>query len=167
MSKKRDEAAPAPTTKSHLEALAGRPISPIVPVGAISLFYFLGSVVGIQDLANQELPSSFVTWKNLIFDQATHTTDVSMLDVTGVSGTGLDGKSVFLLTTFVGSEIDAAEPVNFTATVRGNAPSILSWEYRLANSDLEVTVYAWDLQGNPAPNVVFDWRCRFVSGAAG
>ena len=26
-------------------------------------------------------------------------------------------------------------------------------------TDVQITVFAWDANGAPAPNVVFDWRC--------
>jgi hypothetical protein len=32
-----------------------------------------------------------------------------------------------------------------------------------SNHDVQITLYAWDAAGNPAPSVSIDWRCRVVS----
>jgi hypothetical protein len=136
---------------------------PPVPVGTVNLFYYLGTCVGTSPPGDQSFPSSFTTWRNLLFDETTHASDAPLLDVSGVSYTGSDGKSVFRVTTFVGFEIDAQEPINVVATPRGGVPFFLTVEYVLKQADVEITVYAWDPNGNPAPGVAFDWRCRFVS----
>ena len=160
--------------KAHLEAIAGRKID--LPVGPLvlpaNLFYLLGAYIGTT--GGLDFPSSNITWKNLLFDQATQTSSAPLLDVSGVCSTDSNGKSVFRLTTFVGVEIDPAEPINIVATPRGSAPVFLTAEHAIVtvtvggiSKDIEITVYAWDSNGNPAPNVGFDWRCRFVSNTAG
>ena len=68
---------------------------------------------------------------------------------------------MFLLMAFTGGfQVDPAQPINVVATARGGVPASLTVDYTPAAGDFEITVFAWDSQGNPAPNVTFDWRCR-------
>lgn len=57
-----------------------------------------------------------------------------------------------------------AEPVHIVATPHGSVASFLTVDHALmgdsASGDVEITVYAWDSNGNPAPDIAFDWRCR-------
>jgi hypothetical protein len=96
----------------------------------------------------------------------TQRSDAPLLDVSGVSSTGSDGKSVFQVSTFVGAATGALEPINILATPRGALPFFLTVEHKIVAvqgvNDVEITVDAWDPQGNPAPNVEFYWRCRLA-----
>jgi len=93
-----------------------------------------------------------------------------LLDVSGSSVAGADGKSVFRLSGFACAQLDRtivgfAEPINVVATPRATSPSFLTMTSALVNnaSDVEITVLAWNPNGSAAPNVSFDWRCRVVS----
>lgn len=94
-----------------------------------------------------------------------------MLDASGSSTTGSNGSVVVPLSSVLCEIPTLAAPVNVQATVRGTAPAFLTMTYALvANpnfptsfNDVNITVYTWDANGKPAPNVVFDWRCRVVS----
>jgi hypothetical protein len=150
--------AESPDVKAHLEAIKGIVKPP--------LFYLLGATV---QTTGGDYPTSIITYKNLLFE-ARYENLAPSLDVSGVSSTGSDGKSVFRLTGFLPSyEIRRlAEPVNVIATPRGSLPLFLTAEYTFVTdpgtsqaSDIEITVYAWDSNGNPAPDIAFDWRCRF------
>lgn len=127
-----------------------------------NLFYVLGTVVQAAGLNEV---TSVITYKNLLYDQATHEHLAPSLDVSAVSSTGSDGKIVFRVMTFVPYELEnLAEPVHIVATPHGSVPSFLTVEHTLVGDseagDIEITVHAWDPNGNPAPNVDFDWRCR-------
>lgn len=148
--------------KAHLEAIVGRKINlPIVPILPANLFYLLGAFDNI---------TGNTSWKNLLYDDSTHISPAALIDVSGIYSTDSTGKGVFRLATFVGGELAPAEPINIVATAQGTVPLFLTVEYIIVNAgtpnnpvDIEVTVYAWDSNGNPAPNAIFDWRCRYVS----
>ncbi len=151
--------AESPDVKADLEAIRGIVKPP--------LFYLLGATV--QTIGGADYPTGIVTYKNLLFE-ARYENLASSLDVSGVSSAGSDGKSVFRLTGFLPSYKirHLAEPVNVIATPRGSIPLLLTAEYTFMTdpgtsqaSDIEITVYAWDSNGNPAPDIAFDWRCRF------
>ncbi len=129
--------------------------------GKHSLLYLLGTVVQAAGLGEI---TSVITYRYL-WDEATRESLAPSLDVSGVCSTGSDGKSVFRVMTFVPYELETlAEPVHIVATPHGSVPSFLTVEHTLVSNgeagDIEITVYAWDPNGNPAPDVVFDWRCR-------
>jgi len=148
--------------KAHLEGIVGRKVNlPTVPIGPANLFYLLGAFDNI---------TGNISWKSLLYDDVTHTSPADLIDVSGVSSTDGTGKGVFRLSTFLGAELAPAEPINIVATASGTVPLFLTVEHTIVTAgiypeDIEVTVYAWDSNGNPAPNVIFDWRCRFVSTA--
>src|SRR3984885_13273468 len=155
--------------KAHLEAIAGRKIDlPVVPIGPINLIYLLGAFVGTT--GGLEFPTSGITWRNLS-DDVTHGSTAPLLDVSGIGSTDSTGKSVFRLSTFLGGEVDPNEPVNIVATPWGAVPFFLTAEHTFVNNaggwaspdDIEITVSGWDPTGNPGANVVFEWRCRFLS----
>ena len=150
--------------KAHLEAIKGSKLDLPggVQVNKFNLFYVLGTVVQAVGL---NAVTSVVTYKDLLFDEATHERLAPSLDVSGVSSTGSDGKSVFRLMAFVPYELEnVAEPIHIVATPHGSVPSFLTVAHTVMGDaeagDIEITVYAWDPNGNPAPDIVFDWRCR-------
>ncbi len=146
--------------KAHLEGIVGRKvILPTVPIGPVNLFYLLGAFDNI---------AGYITSKNLLYDNVTRVSPANLIDVSGVSSTDGTGKGVFRLSTFVGGELAPAEPINIVSTASGTVPVFLTVEHTIVTAgifpeDIEVTVYAWDSNGNPAPNAIFEWRCRFVS----
>jgi hypothetical protein len=138
--------------RAALEVIAGRKISPEVPVPLETfppIFFYLGTAVSTLAATLQ----SFTIWGNL-FGQ-TGLNNTSLVDLTGFASTGNDGKSVFRLTSLF--QVDTAHPINVVATARGGVPASLTVD---VDGDFQITVHSWDPQGNPAPNVMFDWRCR-------
>ena len=157
MAKKPRKAAKS-EAKARLEALAGYDIDEAtaqskswwMPIGAYSF------------------SDGLVTWRNIIRFLPKSCNDARLLDVSGVSSTGGDGKRVFRLSEFVcfGTINSLAEPINVVATPLANTPGFLTAQHQLIPAtvdDVEITIFAWDANGVPAPNVVFDWRCRVVS----
>jgi hypothetical protein len=147
-----------PDVKAHLEAIKR------VNVGTrpINLFYLSGAVVqaaGINEV------TSVITYRELVIGQPMFETLAPSLDVSGVEATGGGGKSIFNVMMFVPYKLkNLAQPVHIVATPHGSVPSFLTVEHTLVGDseagDIEITVYAWDHNGNPAPDVLFDWRCR-------
>ena len=98
---------------------------------------------------------------------------VQLLDATGFSSTLADGKRVFQVSDVVcpqGVTFGFAEPINIVATPLAESPTFLTMSYALIpqgpdpsfKPDVQITVFAWNANGSPAPNVVFNWRCRAV-----
>lgn len=157
--------AESPNVKAHLEAIKGNKID--FPRVKSHLFYLLGATV--QTIGGADYPCGIVTYTSVL-SYARYENLAPSLDVSGVSSTGSDGKSVFPITGFLPSYKlqRVAEPVSMIATPRGSLPLFLTAEYTFVidpaashASDIEITVYAWDSNGNPVPDIAFDWRCRF------
>ena len=95
----------------------------------------------------------------------------NLLDVSGYSATGADGKRIFLLSDFIRDKFSYLHPANVLVTPMPITPSPcythqMSRALKLdPNSpslfnDVEITVFTWNPTGTPAPNITFDWRCR-------
>ncbi|MDE2058181.1 MAG: hypothetical protein KGL31_02385 [candidate division NC10 bacterium] len=154
--------------KKHFEALVGHEVDAATArAGTFNLFVPKGTYSSSDGLA---------TWVNLLFPPPfKYCINVKLRDVSGVSSTGSDGKTVFRLSEFVcdaaatGGNVFVAAPVNVVATPLAQTPSFLTLDYSLIDptvngfKDLEIRAYAWGANGAAAPNVVFDWRCRVVS----
>jgi hypothetical protein len=143
--------------KRQLETIAGHEID-ASPEQLKNLTYPAGSYAYFA--ADEE---SAVTWRGLIFP-IKYCNSATLLDTCGASITGVDGKRVFRLSEFVcfSTPHDLLEPINIVATARSEGPFFLTMTYALIDSasDLQITVFAWDVNGAPAANIVFDWRCR-------
>jgi hypothetical protein len=92
-----------------------------------------------------------------------------LFDIGGVAATGSDGKRVFRLREFSCiDQINFDNPINVVATPLSSEPFFLTVKHALVGpdpstpltNDVEITVFAWDANGNAAPNIAFDWRCR-------
>jgi hypothetical protein len=83
------------------------------------------------------------------------------IDIGGKSSTGNDGKTHWKLSNFIceSSAITVDEPVAFVATARADRPIVMTSETVAVGNDLEIDVYSWDINGNPAPGTRFSWRC--------
>jgi hypothetical protein len=124
--------------------------------------------VGSYDFSN-----GASSWQH-IFLPGKRCNPTTLLDVSGVLSTRTDGKRVFMLSEVVCFDpiYVLAEPVNVVATPRAEKPFFLTTTHALVpiqmpnnitNTDVQITVFAWDANGRAAPDVVFDWRCRAVS----
>jgi hypothetical protein len=160
MEKKSDKKPDVQNLKKQLEAATGRHID--VPSSDL---YFLRYPVGAHNYSDAE-----VLWRS-IFIPGKSCGDANLLDASASGSTGADGTVTFLLSSDLCEGVYLAAPVNLQATVRGTTPSFLTMTYSLVAepnypqtyTDLSITVYTWDANGKPAPNVEFDWRCRVVS----
>ena len=149
--------------KMELEAMAGQAID--VTPDQLILFQF---PIGEHDLDN-----AIVAFRNLFgFKSCVNST---LLDASGSVFTGAAGSTTFLLSTVIclPPVHSLAEPVYLLATAQSTAPFYVTTTHAIVGggTDLQVTVFAWDAKGNPAPNVTVHWRLRVVSnqivGAAG
>jgi hypothetical protein len=137
--------------KKELQAIAGHEID------LKQLFYFVASYNSVKGTATRE--HIFLPF---------HTCgDATVTDVYGVSSTGGDGKRVFKLREFMCFDNPSAtvfsEPVNVVATPRSEGPFFLTVTHAVTGTDLtdvQITGFSWNANGEPAPNVSFDWRCR-------
>jgi hypothetical protein len=148
---KRNKKTKEAEVKKHIEALAA------LGVDMTAGFW----PEGAYDYAEGK-----TTWRS-IFLPRKNCQAATLLDVTGFASTGADGKRVLLLSTFVClSQFHAlAEPINIVATSRSQHPYFLTSSYALnaKGSDVQITIFAWAANGDAAPDVWFDWRCRVVS----
>ena len=153
----------AAEAKKQLEALAGTGIE----TEQLHSFRF---PVGAFDYT-----SGSSSWRSIIvFPQPNLTcTDANLLDASGLVTTGANGQATFLLSNFVCLPLVRAfaAPINIVATARSASPFYVTATLTLvkdpnnpaSNNDVEITLFAWDAKGAPAPSVSIDWRCRVVS----
>lgn len=148
--------------KKQLEGIAGREI----PFEADQLKLFLWYAVGAYDYADGQVASQSIVLPGVRCSSA------RLLDASGASYTGSDGKRTFRVSDFVclGQHRLLMEPVNVLATARSTKPCFVTTTYSLVDptdilrSDVEITVHGWDVDGRPAPDLSFHWRCRLQSG---
>jgi hypothetical protein len=156
MVKKPKQAPDAANIKEKLEESVGQTIK--------VLTYPLGL---------SEIYGGLIKWKNVLPFPSEYCTFQTDIDVSGTSSTLADGRRVFLLTDFVCSRLiehgwGFVEPINVIATPRAARPAFLTMAYSTVpqgpqlpvRPDVQITVFAWNANGAPAPNVEFDWRCR-------
>ena len=59
------------------------------------------------------------------------------------------------------------DPINVVATPRVSTPCFITLTHDLTTqgeaTDIEITAFTWMTDGTPAPNILFDWRCRVVA----
>ena len=161
-SKKLDE------IKKQVETITGRKID-ASPEQLIQLFFRVSlssSEDGVVMSRSIILPGKSCVATTAFQPAAT------LLDVSSRSSTGADGKVVFLLTDFICSTINSfSEPICLLVTPNATTPSYATMTHRLVPNpaapgsfnDLQITVFTWNANGSPAPNVSFDWRCRLLS----
>ena len=153
-------ATDAEDVKRQLEAIAGRELQ--VEPGLVKFLWF---AAGAYDYADGQ-----VVWQSVVLP-GRHCDHARLLDVSGASYTGPDGKRVILLSDAMclPQHRLLSEPVNLLATARSEKPCFVTTTHSLINptdvlqSDLEITVFSWDATGAAAPNVPFHWRCRVHS----
>jgi hypothetical protein len=167
MVKKPNQPAETAELKKHIETIVGHEIDPDVerliefsyPAGSYALFY--------MDQSAQ------ACWRRIYPLPIKDCSIVRLLEATGVSSTLADGKRVFQVSDVVCPEgvlWSFGEPINVVATPLAESPIFLTMTHSLISQgqdpsfqpDVQMTVFAWNTDGFPAPNVVFDWRCRAV-----
>ena len=149
--------------KKQLEALAGTGIE----AEQLIAFRF---PVGAFDYN-----SGSSSWRSIIIFQQPGLTcnDANLLDASGLATTAANGQATFLLSDYVCLPLVRAfaAPINVVATARSSSPFFVTATLTLVkdpknasfNNDVQITLYAWDAAGKPAPSVSVDWRCRVVS----
>lgn len=146
--------------RKRLEALAGRELE----VEAAQL-RFLRFPVGTYDFADGFVSSQSIFFPSMRCD------NTRLLDAGGTAVTGADGRRVFRLSHFVclPQHRLLIAPVNLLATPSASGPFYVTTAHALIDpndllkSDVEITVFGWDREGNPAPNLALHWRCRVQS----
>ena len=155
--------APNPAdVKKKLEDLAGRELT-VAHESLIKLRF----PVSAYDSAEGR-----IAWHH-IFLPGMNCEDTRLLDVSGASSSGADGKRVIRLSDVVClGQRRFAEPVNVLATARSEKPFFVTNTHSLISpiqppftDDIEITFFVWQANGAAAPNVAFDWRCRAVTPA--
>jgi hypothetical protein len=156
---KSEKTANSANIKKQLEALTGHKID----FSAEQLVKVLRYPIGAYDYTDGS-----AAWRWILWPEGKTCSDATLLDASGVSFTGADGTSVFLLSDFVcfsqyGRSL--AEPINVVATAQSTGPFFVTATHALINNgtDVQITVFAWDAKGAAAPSVTVDWRCRVVS----
>lgn len=95
------------------------------------------------------------------------------LDVSGNSTTDAHGQYSWRLSKFASPPLDLStwklkDPMSFVATPVTDKPTFLTITLKkdstihlnMPMDDLVSQIFSWDIQGNPAPNTRFCWRCR-------
>jgi hypothetical protein len=85
---------------------------------------------------------------------------VNGFDIGGKATTNDAGRLTWKLSDFT-CDISSAieEPASFVATAQSDSPVILTTKTVFAGNNLVIEVFSWNVDGNPAPNVRFAWRC--------
>jgi hypothetical protein len=139
--------------KEHLEGILGEKVNPEA-LALIPLF---------MDVAISTETPCTITQQSLIVFRPNRCFESRAFDISGFTQTRANGQSVFRLSNFrcPQGEIYSA-PINVVATPISPKPFFLTVMQALVNNgtDVEITVFSWDANGAPAPNVAFNWRCR-------
>jgi len=158
MHKKPSSNPKAADLKKQVEAFADKEIA--LTEGQIITF----------PLGNYSYTDGNASWRSIVFPLSCN--ESALLDVGGHSSTGADGTATVLVSNFVCNftTYNYSEPINVVATPRTASPVFLTLTHTLVTqtgqfNDIQINVFTWDTNGNPAPNVSFDWRCRAAVAA--
>jgi hypothetical protein len=139
--------------KEHIEGILGEKFGDEA-LALIQLF---------QDVAISTETPSRTTQRSLLISRHNRCTDSRVIDVSGFAQTQNNGQVTFRLSNFLcpAGEIFSL-PINVLATPISAKPFFVTVMHVLVNNgtDVEITVFSWDANGAPAPNVAFNWRCR-------
>jgi hypothetical protein len=157
MENKQEKLPKAEEVKKQLEALAGRDLH--VPADQLLRLWYPAGAYSYTD--------GNACWRSVLpIIPGKSCSGANLLDVSGVNETADNGQLVFPISAVVCFTDAYAlnEPINVLVTPRSSSPCFATQTHALINSntDVQITVYTWDANGNPAPNVAFDWRCRVV-----
>jgi hypothetical protein len=136
----------------HFEAIVGR-----------ELIDLDEGVVILRDYtAHYDLSDGFRTSRQIgtTGNSSKACSNIRLLDVGGIARTRADGKLEFLLSDFFCRDFGTTVIVNFLATPLSEEPVFVTAKRQVTSNDVKITVHSWDVNGRPAPNIVFDWRCR-------
>ena len=142
--------------KKHLEAMAGQELD-ITPEQVVSLVFPIGA---------HDTTDGIVASRLLVLPPRKLCTASPLLDATGATATGAAGNVTFLLSNVIclPPARSLAEPINVLATAHSTTPFYVTTTHTLlGGTDVQITLFAWDATGKPAPNVTVHWRCRVVS----
>jgi hypothetical protein len=145
--------AKKPDTQQQLETIIGQQLNEHT-VDTFQVF---------QVVASSNRSDAFITRRSFIVARPNQCSSGSVLDVYGLWQTGDDGTTTFRLSSFICPTNEKyVLPINVVATPLATAPRFLTVRRSLLNNggDVEIQVSTWNPNGTPAPNVVFDWRCR-------
>ena len=174
MASSKKETAAAADVKAALEAFAGHEIdastqeieqqirSLVVP---FSTYSFTPAATEVNEDNTGEVVS-----RNIIIFAPPVCATSELLDVSGVSITPASGNVTLLVKNFLCPNENGrfySEPVNVVATPVSASPFFLTVTHSLvitppftSAANLQINIFAWDVKGAPAPNVVVNWRCR-------
>jgi hypothetical protein len=163
-----EKAAKLAEVKKQLDEIAGRKTD-VSPEQLLTFSYPIASSTYLSNPRLNIENDAWVTSERIIFP-VPFCTDSSLLDTSGVTETGADGKIVFLLHNFLCGRLGSfAEPVNLLATPQGTRPNYVTMTHELIKdpnlslfTDVQNTAFSWNPDGTAAPNVRFYWRCRVV-----
>jgi len=167
--------------KAALEALAGHPIDAsreqieqqIITLRFPFSTYSLAPATPPQDPAAANIVGQVVS-RSFIVVSPPSCAMSALLDVSAVTTMPSDAGNVTLLLKNFLCPNDPnvsfclfAEPVNIVATAVSDSPLVLTVTHSLViaqpsnpASDVQIKIFAWNLNGTPAPNTVVNWRCR-------
>jgi len=181
-----DETIKTGDLKSQLEAIAGHEIDAnteqlaesIINLNVAVSSYSYTLPDALQDDVGHLIPIGdgigHVVTKNIIIARPPVCTTPRLLDISVVGSTLASENNVFSINNFLCPTEGALvynEPVNVVATPISGHPFFLTVTYSLVHTppfpfatNLQVTVFAWDANGAPAPNVPIHFRCRVPAG---
>jgi|SRR6185369_7479149 len=142
-----------PDTKQQLESIVGQHLDE----------HTFDTFQVFQVVASSNTSDASVTRRSFIVARPNQCSDARVLDVYGLTQTGDDGTTTFRLSSFIClKQVNYLLPINVVATPLSAAPHFLTVRRSPLNNgtDVEIQVLTWNANGTPAPNVVFDWRCR-------
>lgn len=139
--------------KEHIEGILGENVGDEA-LALIQLFL---------DVAISTETPSRTTQRNILIARPNRCIDSRVIDVSGFAQTQNNGQVTFRLSSFLcpAGEIFSL-PINVLATPISEKPFFMTVMQKLLNNgtDVEITVFSWDANGAPAPNIAFNWRCR-------
>jgi hypothetical protein len=165
------ETTAAADLKVQLEAIAGHTIDANPEQLTKQLIKWLFPVSAYAFTSSTDADAAgHVISKNLIIFRPPVCATYRLLDVDGYSNTLASGTQVFSINDFICPDDRTFfydEPVNVVVTPRSMSPFFLTMTYSLVYTppspyanNVQITVFAWDANGSPAPDVEFHWRCR-------
>jgi hypothetical protein len=155
--------------KTRLEEIAGRKLD-MTDEQLVSFVFPIASSTFIAKHDTDD--DAWITRERIIFPSPI-CSDGNLLDTSGLSVTGSNGKAIFRLRNFLCGRDSIGtfnEPVNLLATPQGTSPLFITMRHQLIKdptlpffTDVEITASAWHPDETVAANVHFYWRCRVAA----